>query len=105
MRISVLLVAASMLIAAPAFAQIETAPPPASAEGGASAPEAPAPTQEPTAEQAPAFTEAVAEPELVCRTLTERTESRLRSRRERVCKTQAEWDAQEAASNRSRSSN
>jgi hypothetical protein len=46
------------------------------------------------AEEAAAEAEApaVAADEQVCRTI-ERSESRLRSRRERVCRTQAEWDA------------
>lgn len=106
MRIQALVVAAAMLLAAPAFAQVEPLPPPASEGGGAVAePETPA-TSEETApaggeSETPAAV-AEAEPELVCRTVTARTESRLRSSRQRVCKTQAEWDAQESAQNRSR---
>jgi len=103
MRISVLVVAAALLMAAPALAQVETVPPPEATSGGVTEPETPAvtePVTEPT-EQAAATTEpaVAAEPELVCRTVTARTESRLRSSRTRVCKTQAEWDAAEAASN------
>lgn len=104
MRISVFVVAAAMLLAVPAFAQVETPPPPETTSGGVTEPETPPVTQEETApatEEAPAATEPVAEAELVCRNVTARTESRLRSRRERVCKTQAEWDAQEAAQSRS----
>lgn len=41
-----------------------------------------------------------AEPERVCRTI-ERSESRLQSRRERICRTRAEWDAQQRGGNRS----
>jgi len=103
MRISVFVVAAAMLLAVPAFAQVETPPPPETTSGGVTEPEAPPVTQEETApatEQAPAA-EPVVEAELVCRNVSARTESRLRSRRERVCKTQAEWDAQEAAESRS----
>ncbi|MEZ5956542.1 MAG: hypothetical protein R3C27_04935 [Hyphomonadaceae bacterium] len=103
MRISVLVVAAAMVFAAPAFAQVESPPPPQTAGSGVA--EAP-PTTEPTApaatnEPAPAATEETAEAELVCRNVTARTESRLRSARVRVCKTQAEWDAQAVAGNRS----
>lgn len=104
MRISVLVVAAAMLLAVPAVAQVETPPLPETTSGGASEPEAPPVTTEETAsasEQAPSATEPVVEAELVCRNVTARTESRLRSRRERICKTQAEWDAQEAAQSRS----
>ena len=106
MRISVFVVAAAMLLSAPAFAQVETPPPPESTSGGATAPEAPPANQDPAsvtegALSAAAPTEAAAEPELVCRNITARTESRLRSARTRVCKTQAEWDAQAAAGNRS----
>lgn len=104
MRIQALVVAAAMLLAAPAFAQVEPLPPPASeGNGSVTEPETPA-----ASEETPAATEpetpavAEAEPELVCRTVTARTESRLRSSRQRVCKTQAEWDAQEAANNRQR---
>lgn len=104
MRIQALVVAAAMLLAAPAFAQVEPLPSPASeGNGSVTEPETPA-----ASEETPAATEpetpavAEAEPELVCRTVTARTESRLRSSRQRVCKTQAEWDAQEAANNRQR---
>ncbi|MFN3465275.1 MAG: hypothetical protein ACK4X1_14495 [Terricaulis sp.] len=104
MRISVFVVAAAMLLAVPAFAQVETPLPPETTSGGVSEPEAPPVTTAETApaiEQAPAATGPVVEAELVCRNVSSRTESRLRSRRERVCKTQAEWDAQAAAESRS----
>jgi hypothetical protein len=105
MRISVLVVAAAMLLAVPAFAQVETLPPPETTGTGVTEPQTPATSEETapatTEEQAPAATEAAVEPELVCRTVTARTESRLRSSRQRVCKTQAEWDAQDAAASRS----
>jgi hypothetical protein len=97
MRLSVLVLAAAMLTAAPAFAQTDpAAPPPApevtTTEPATTEPAATEPTTEPAAE-APA-----AQPARVCRTI-QRTESRLRSRRERICHTQAQWDqmAQEAA--------
>ena len=105
MRIQALAVAAAMLLAAPAFAQVEPLPPPASEGNGAvTEPETPAANEETPAVTEPETPAVVAEvePELVCRTVTARTESRLRSSRQRVCKTQAEWDAQEAADNRQR---
>lgn len=90
MRISVLVFAAAMLTAAPAFAQTDPAATPT--EPAVTAPAATttetAPTTEPTTETA--ATENAA-PERICRTV-QRTESRLRSRRERICHTQAEWD-------------
>lgn len=102
MRTSVLAVAAAMLLAMPAFAQVESPPPPESAGIGVSEHEAHATTETTapgvTEEQASAAPEA--EAELVCRNISSRTESRLRSRRERVCKTQAEWDRQEAPESR-----
>jgi hypothetical protein len=92
-----------MLFVAPAFAQVEPLPPPASEGNGAvTEPETTAASEEAPAAAAtetPAATEA--EPELICRSVTARTESRLRSSRQRVCKTQAEWDAQNAAGRRS----
>lgn len=104
MRIQAFVVAAAMLLAAPAFAQVEPLPPPASeGAGAATEPETPAASEETTPAatepETPAATEAAAEPELVCRNVAARTESRLRSSRTRVCKTQAEWDAADNRSN------
>lgn len=89
MRISVLVFAAAMLTAAPAFAQTDptATTEPAVTEPAATTTET-APTTEPTTEAA--ATESAA-PERICRTV-QRTESRLRSRRERICHTEAEWD-------------
>lgn len=88
MRISALVFAAALLAAAPAFAQTDPAPQGPAVTGG----------QEPQAETpAPdtaAAEEATAENDAnrrICRTV-QRTESRLRTRRERICGTQAEWD-------------
>jgi hypothetical protein len=90
MRMWGLILSVAVLACAPvALAQIETPPPPAVESGGSLPPaEVVADEQVIAEEQA----EATADPELVCRTI-ERSESRLRSRRERVCRTQAEWDA------------
>jgi len=79
------ILAAAALASAPlAFAQAEA--PPVAAE--ATTPELADPAETPAVAEG----EAAAEPELICRTLRARTESRLRSR-ERVCRTQAQWDA------------
>jgi hypothetical protein len=96
MRICVLVFAAAMLTAAPAFAQTDPATTTPTVEAVAQEPAATAPTTEAPAETTQAATQ---EPERVCRTF-QRTESRLRTRRERVCHTQAEWDqmARDAAS-------
>jgi len=85
MRMTALVLAAALLAATPAIAQTEPTTPPA--ETAQEAPETPAAT----AEAAPTTAEAPAEEELICRTV-QRTESRLRSRRERVCGTRAQWE-------------
>lgn len=85
MRISALVLAAAMFAAVPAFAQTDPAPAtetPAAQE--------PADATAPTTEPEPVAT-ANERPAQVCRTI-QRTESRLRTRRERICHTQAEWD-------------
>lgn len=62
---------------------------------------APAAEEVPATAEEPAAQAAVEEPQLVCRTMVTRTESRLRSSRERICRTQAAWDEADAqASNR-----
>lgn len=88
MRISVLVLAAAMLTAAPAFAQTDPA---ATTTPAATEPAAPSAETAPTTEPTPEATTQNSEPERVCRTV-QRTESRLRTRRERICHTQAEWD-------------
>lgn len=84
MRISALVLAAAMFAAVPAFAQTDPAP---TTEAAA---QEPADTTAPTTEAAPVATENE-RPAQVCRTI-QRTESRLRTRRERICHTEAEWD-------------
>lgn len=89
MRINALVLAAALMAAAPAFAQTDPAPPsPVVTEGEP-------PAQAPTTEAAPAettpATTASEAPRRICRTV-QRTESRLRTRRERICGTQEEWD-------------
>jgi len=89
MRVAALIFAAGLMLAAPALAQTDPSPPPpASSEtttetGAAETPEA-------TTEQASASSEQ----EEICRTV-QRTESRLRARRERICGTRAEWEQME----------
>jgi hypothetical protein len=102
MRAATLIIAAAVLAFAPmALAQTET--PAAESTQAVEAVVAP-PVDEPVAPAAEegALAEAApaAEPQRVCRTI-ERSESRLRSRRERVCRTQAEWDALQQQNNRS----
>ena len=85
MRLAALVLATAVLAAAPALAQTDpTAPPPpapvASTEAGAEG-------TPPAADQA----EQPAEEEQICRTV-QRTESRLRNRRERICGTRAQWE-------------
>jgi hypothetical protein len=106
MRVATLIAVAVLMAAPAALAQTEPAAAPETAQT-----EAPTPAQTPASEAtitAPLAEEApieapeaaaAAEPELVCRS-AERSESRLRSRRERVCRTQAEWDALQAARTR-----
>lgn len=103
--VHLIFVAAVLAFAPMALAQTDTQAAPADvtaeqpAEATASAdvttPAAPAEEGAPAEEATQA-----AEPERVCHTI-ERSESRLRSRRERVCRTQAEWDAQQRGANRS----
>jgi len=87
MRFAVLVLSAA-LVAAPAFAQTEPSPIPPSPTA-AETTEAP-----PTAAQGETG-ENVAEgndgSEQICRTV-QRTESRLRNRRERICATRAQWE-------------
>lgn len=88
MRLSALVFAAVMLTAAPAFAQTDPA---ATTTPAATEPSVPSAQTAPTTEPTPEATTEEREPERVCRTI-QRTESRLRTRRERICHTQAEWD-------------
>jgi hypothetical protein len=87
MRIAALVFAAAMMAAAPALAQ--TAPP-----------LTPTPSASETTSETPTSGEAPsAEPnndgsEQICRVI-QRTESRLRSRRERLCMTRAQWEQME----------
>lgn len=104
MRAATLIVTLALLAAAPAALAEPDAPAaaetPAQAEVVPSEPaateavEAPAAAEQQAAEQPPAAQ--------VCRS-PERSESRLRSRRERICRTQAEWDAIDRAQQRGRS--
>jgi hypothetical protein len=96
MRAATLIIAAAVLAFSPmALAQTET--PAAETAPAVEAVVAP-PADEPAAPvegAAPAADEGAStlvEPQRVCHTI-ERSESRLRSRRERICRTQAEWDA------------
>lgn len=85
MRISALVLAAAVFAAVPAFAQTDPAPAtetPAAQE--------PADATAPSTEPEPVATSRE-EPRQVCRTV-QRAESRLRTRRERICHTEAEWD-------------
>lgn len=86
MRVLVLALSAAMLLAAPALAQTDPVAPPAATEGDAT-------STPPTPQSAPQpeTTEQSADQEVICRTV-QRTESRLRSRRERICGTRAEWE-------------
>lgn len=88
MRIAVLVLAAAVMATAPAIAQ--TAPP-----------LTPTPSASETTSEPPTNTAAAptAEPgnnpqEEICRTV-QRTESRLRSRRERLCLSRAQWEQME----------
>lgn len=92
MRISALVLAAAMLAATPAFAQTDPAPATPTTE----APAAPEPAAQETAPatESAQVAEANEEPQQICRTV-QRTESRLRQRRERVCGTRAMWDQME----------
>jgi hypothetical protein len=86
MRIAALVLTAAVLAATPVWAQTDpTLPapaPPASTEAATTATE---PTASEQAEQ-PAQEE-----EQICRTV-QRTESRLRNRRERICGTRSQWE-------------
>jgi hypothetical protein len=88
MRLAAFVLAASILAATPALAQTDPVAP---------SPPAPAVSESEAAGQAPAQSaDQAAQPpqeeRRICRTV-QRTESRLRGRRERICGTQAEWDA------------
>lgn len=85
MRFAALILAVVVLAAAPAMAQTDpTTPPPpaAAAEAGAGATD---PAQPATEAEQPA------EEEQICRTV-QRAESRLRTRRERICGTRSQWE-------------
>jgi hypothetical protein len=112
MRALSFIIAAAALAAAPlALAQTE---PPATDTAVQAAPvytpiepadpiEPTAPAEAPAAAaEEPAVEASAPEPELICRTLVMRTESRLRSARERVCRTQAAWDEFDAQNARNR---
>ncbi|MGE0741546.1 MAG: hypothetical protein AB7O98_09405 [Hyphomonadaceae bacterium] len=84
MRLTVMVLAAALLAAAPAFAQTEpVAPPEATAQDGA------APVETAQADQAAATEDP--DDQMVCRTV-QRSESRLRTRRERICATRTQWE-------------
>lgn len=86
MRVLLFALSAALLAATPALAQTgPVAPPPA--EDAATSGETPQPQSDP----APAANEQNADQEVICRTV-QRAESRLRSRRERICGTRAEWE-------------
>lgn len=87
MRFAALVLAAAVLVAAPAWAQTDpTAPAPeASADAGTGAG---ASASAPPAEQAQ---QPAQEEEQICRTV-QRAESRLRNRRERICGTRSQWE-------------
>lgn len=81
MRVAGFVIVAGLMFAAPAFAQTDPAPQaPTEATEPAPVEPTPPPTQEAAVDP---------EQEQICRTV-QRTESRLRSRRERICGTQAE---------------
>lgn len=85
MRFAALVLAAVVLAAAPAMAQTDPTPPPpaaGAAETGAAATDPAQPAAE--AEQP-------AEEEQICRTV-QRSESRLRNRRQRICGTRTQWE-------------
>lgn len=88
MRINALVLAAALLAAAPAFAQTDPAGHAPAVTGGQEPQAAPPTTEAPTTEEATAEND---QNRRICRTV-QRTESRLRTRRERICGTQAEWD-------------
>lgn len=91
MRVVVLALAAALMAAAPALAQTEPAAIPTSPLAAETTSQAPTGNQTPDG--------AAVEPsndggEEICRTF-QRAESRLRSRRERICHTRAEWEQME----------
>jgi hypothetical protein len=86
MRVAALVLCAVFAFAPVAVAETQTPAPSVETES-----EAPAP---PAEAGAVVESDTAAEPELICRTIRVRTESRLPSR-ERVCRTQSQWDAEE----------
>ena len=105
MRAAVLIVTLALMAAAPVALADSNAPAVAETPAQAEAAPSEAPATEP-AETPAAPEEQIAEEQApaaqVCRS-PERSESRLRSRRERICRTQAEWDAIDRAQQRARS--
>jgi hypothetical protein len=101
MRTAGLIVALALGTMAPvALAQTDTPAPPTQVEAVPSEATATAPAEDAApAEEAAAEQTAARAQERVCHTI-ERSESRLRSRREQVCRTQAEWDAQQQGGSR-----
>ena len=87
MRVAGFVMVAGLMFAAPAFAQTDPAP---QAPTEATEPAPVEPTPPPTLVAAVA-----AAHEIFCLTV-QRAVRRLRSRRERICGTQAEWDRMEA---------
>ena len=83
MRFAVMVLAAAVMAASPAMAQTDPTAPPATTETTEQGADNTAATGE-TAEQN-------SDQEQICRTV-QRTESRLRSRRERICATRAQWE-------------
>jgi hypothetical protein len=100
MRVAAMVFAAVLMAAPAAFAQTETPAPEVTTE--TVAPETTTPTSEEAPSPEPTETAAEATPapseERVCRS-GPRSESRLRTR-ERICRTQAEWDAFDRARSR-----
>lgn len=87
MRIAVLVFAAAVMASAPVLAQTTpTIPPTPTAGETTSAPPSESDTQ--------ALAAGNDGGEQICRTV-QRTESRLRSRRERICMTRSQWEQQE----------
>ena len=85
MRIAAALIASAMFLTVPAFANETPAPEVTPVEEPAAAP-----TSAPAAEQQEASAEGEAD-RVICRTVR-RSESRLRTRGERICGTRAQWE-------------
>jgi hypothetical protein len=106
-RITGLIFAAAVLASASVAVAQTDAPQAPTVEATTAAPEtAPVEQTAPVVDAAPTEETAVeaapTEPELICRTVSVRTESRLRSARQRVCRTQSQWDALDEQAQRGR---